>query len=238
MIEVLDYLNEREEEFRRHLTITRDLEARVGELRQEGDLFVEVRHVNTLKSGLLIHLYNIVEAVMTRTLETVGQAVLEDSPRRWTEAVLGEWVRAEVWGGGERIGEPALRRLTEVSGTLARGESPPRFSIKGEPGSWDDMAIKKVAKRLGCPLMLKRGISRNAYEKAYRNEATALQFLAQRRNAISHGAITFEEGANDLTLDELEDLAGRILPYLRAVSESYRAFLDGEVHLVGVGAAA
>ena len=108
MIEVLDYLGEREEEFRRHLTITRDLEARVGGLRQEGDLFVEVRHVNTLKSGLLIHLYNIVEAVMTRTLETVGQTALEDSPRRWTETVLREWVRAEVWGGGDRSGEPAL----------------------------------------------------------------------------------------------------------------------------------
>lgn len=231
MISVLAYLDEREEEFARHLSIARMLEARVDDHVGEGDIHVEIRHVNTLKSGLLIHLYNIVEAVTMRTLTTVGRTVVIDKPRCWTGAVLNEWVRAEIWSGEERIGDGAFRRLTQVSGVLASGNSPASFVVKGEPGSWDDKAIIKVARRLGCELNLESSVKRGAYETAYRDETTALEYLASRRNAIAHGASTFEGGANDLTLDDLDGLAQRVLPFLRAVSESYQVFLDQKHYL-------
>lgn len=231
MIEVLRYLNDREQEYARHVTIARMLEARIDQDAEEGADHVEIRHVNTIKSGLLIHLYNIVEAVTTRTLTTVGETVVAEKPRHWTDLVLKEWVRAEVWSGEERIGDGALKRLTEVSGALASGDNLVAFIVKGEPGSWDDDAIKKVAKRLGCRLTLTNAIKRAAYEKIFRDEATAMQDLARRRNAIAHGTSTFEDGANDLTLDELEELALRVLPYLRAVSFSYQTFLDEKKYL-------
>ncbi|MEL6467765.1 MAG: MAE_28990/MAE_18760 family HEPN-like nuclease [Pseudomonadota bacterium] len=230
MNDVLAYLEEREEEFERHLTIARMLQARVDDVAGDGQ--VEVRHVNTIKSGLLIHLYNIVEAIMTRTLETVGRTVIAERPKRWTEAVLKEWVRAEIWGGEERLGDGAVRRLAEVSGTLASGNSPAAFVVKGEPGSWNDRSIKKVAERLGCPLNLDAEVGRAAYERVYRDEATALTYLSRRRNAIAHGESTFEDGANDITLDELAALARRVLPYLRAVTECYREFLANRRFLV------
>ncbi|WP_146097120.1 MAE_28990/MAE_18760 family HEPN-like nuclease [Brucella oryzae] len=214
------------------------LEARVDESRNEDDIQVEVRHINTLKSGLLIHLYNIVEAITTRTLSVVGGTVVTELPKRWTEAILKEWVRAAVWGGEERVGDGALARLTKVTGTLVSGGSLDAFSVKGEPGSWDDEAIKKVAKRLGCRLVLSREIKRAAYERAYRDETTALEYLARRRNDIAHGHTTFEEGAHDLTLDELSKLAARVLPYLRAVAESYEAFLNNKDYLAAEEAAA
>lgn len=232
MIEVLSYLDEREDEFARHLSIARMLEARVDELPENGDIHVEIRHINTIKSGLLIHLYNIVEAITTRTLTTVGQTVVTERPGRWTEPVLHEWVRSEFWGAEERIGDGALKRLTRVSGTLASGNSPAAFVVKGEPGSWDDKAIRKVAERLGCALTLSQETQRAAYETAYRNETTALGYLAGRRNAIAHGASTFEDGANDLTLVDLEGLAKRILPYLREVCQSYQAFLQNKSYLL------
>ncbi len=225
MIDVLAYLDEREEEFERHLQIARMLEARVDDVDAEEDLHVEIRHINTLKSGLLIHLYNIVEAITSRTLATVGRTVVAEQPKKWTPEVLKEWVRAVVWGGEERIGNGVLSRLAGVSGILASGNMLEAFEIKGEPGSWDDKAIKKVAERLGCELVLSQQVKRAAYEKVYRDETTALKHLANRRNAIAHGSSTFEDGAYDLTLDDLEDLAGRILPYLRGVAESYKAYL-------------
>lgn len=232
MIDVLAYLDEREEEFGRHLSVARMLEARVDDLVGETDIRVEVRHVNTIKSGLLIHLYNIVEAITTRTLSTVGQTVVAERPRCWTESVLKEWVRAEVWSGDERIGDGALRRLTQVSGTLASGNSPAAFVVKGEPGSWDDKAIKKVAERLGCELNLSPEVRRAAYETAYRDESTAMEYLAGRRNAIAHGTSTFEAGANDLTLQDLEGLGKRVLPFLRAVADSYQSFLENKDYLI------
>lgn len=229
MREVLAYLDERQEEFARHLSIARMLQARVDDV--EGDAVVEVRHVNTIKSGVLIHLYNIVEAITTRTLDTVGRTVVSEKPKHWSPALRKEWVRAAIWSGEDRIGEKAVNRLADVSAALASGNSPPAFKVKGEPGSWNDEKIKKVADRLGCSLVLSEEVQRAAYQKAYRDQTTALAYLAKRRNAIAHGSSTFEDGANDLTLDELERLGERILPYLRAVAESYRTFLADKAFL-------
>lgn len=229
---VLSYLAEREDEFARHLSIARMLEARVDEeVTSPEELRVEIRHINTLKSGLLIHLYNIVEAITTRTLEEVGRIVVTDRPSNWTNDVLKEWVRSAVWSGEERIGEGALARLTAISKTLVAGSAPDEFVVKGEPGSWDDNAIRKVAKRLGCSLNLTRSVKRAAYENAYRNETTALQYLKSRRNSIAHGAITFEEGADGKTLDEIEQLAARVLPFLKGVTKSYQSYLDEKLYL-------
>lgn len=238
MREVLEYFEERKSEFNRHLFVARLLEARVDDAVGDDNAQVEIRHVNTLKSGLLIHLYNIVEAVTTRTMEVVGQTVVTEKPKLWTEAVLKEWVRAAIWDGEDRLGDRAVTRLTHIGGVLASGNSPDAFTVKGEPGSWDDAAIKKVAERLGCRLVLSRAIRRAAYEPAYLNEMTAMKYLASRRNAIAHGATTFEEGARDQTLDEIAELAGRVLPFLKAVAESYEAFLGAKGYLAPQEAAA
>ena len=231
MREVLDYFAERESEFNRHLFVARLLEARVDEAVGDDEAQVEVRHVNTLKSGLLIHLYNIVEAVTTRTMQVVGQTVVAEKPKLWTDALLKEWVRAAIWDGEERIGEGAFTRLANISGALAAGDALEAFKIKGEPGSWDDAAIKKLAKRLGCQLVLSRAIRHAAFEPAYLNEMTAMKYLASRRNAIAHGATTFEDGARGHTLDEIKELSRRVLPFLKAVAESYEAFLNTKVYL-------
>lgn len=232
MIDVLNYLSEREEEFMRHLAIARMLEARLDQAPTPESVKVEVRHVNTIKSGLLIHLYNIVEAVCTRTLKAVGDEVVSDLPRKWSEDVRKEWIRAEVWSGEDTIGDGVVKRLSEISKTLAEGGSPPPFVVKGESGSWTDGAIKKVAERLGCNLEIPEDIRRAAYEPSYRNNKTAMGYLADRRNAIAHGATTFEEGASELTLGEIEILSDKVIPYLKAVSESYQSFLNNRHYLV------
>jgi hypothetical protein len=236
--EVIEYFEERVSEFNRHLYVARLCEARVDDdVGHKGEQ-IEVRHINTLKSGLVIHLYNIVEAVTTRTLGVVGQTVVTEKPKLWTESMLKEWVRAAIWDGEERLGEGAVTRLSSIGSVLASGNSPEAFIVKGEPGSWDDVAVKKVAKRLGCSLVLSPAIRRAVSEKAYLNEMTAMRYLASRRNAIAHGVTTFEDGARDNTLDEIEKLAHRILPFLKAVAESYKAFLDTKSYLTPLEAAA
>lgn len=232
MKEVLDYLEERRVEFDRHLYVARLLEARVDEEVADESAQVEIRHVNTLKSGLLIHLYNIVEAVMVRAMDVVGQTVVTAQPISWTEPVMKEWIRSKIWDGTDRLGDGAVQRLLGVSTLLASGNAPSAFKIKGEPGSWDDEAIRKVAERLRCRLAVNSAIKRAATEPVYRNETSAMKYLAGRRNAIAHGATTFEEGAHDHTLDEIETLARRILPYLKAITESYETFLNTKAYLV------
>lgn len=232
MKEIFDYIDDRRLEFERHLDVARLLEARVDEGPTPNAPQVEVRHVNTIKSGLLIHLYNIVEATTTRIMEFVGQTVVTEKPKLWTEVVRKEWIRAEIWDGTERLGDGAVTRLLNISGVLASGNAPTAFTIKGEPGSWDYEAIKKVAKRLGCQLSLSHAVKRRAFERVYRNDTTAMQYLASRRNAIAHGATTFEEGAHDQTLDDISQLADRILPFLYSVAESFEAFLTSKSYLI------
>lgn len=238
MIEVIQYIEERSTEFERHLFVAMDLEARVDDVVVEGVNQIEVRHVNTVKSGLLIHLYNIVEAATVRTLEVVGRTIIEEKPKDWQPSVLREWIRSAIWDGTDRLGEGAVSRLVGVSTALASGDAPPTFKIKGEPGSWDDEAIKKVAIRLGCQFVLQDDIRRAAYEKVYRNQTSAMKFLAGRRNAIAHGEATFEEGANGFTIDEISELAQRIIPFLKSVAESYQTYLNSKAYLSPVEDAA
>lgn len=231
MKEVLEYLDERRAEFEQHMLVARMIESRITDGSDNSGARVEIRHVNTIKSGLLIHIYNIVEAVTTRTLQWVGASVAYERPARWKDSVLGEWVRSQIWNSEERLGDGAFKRLKEASSTLASGAIVGSFEIKGEPGSWDDEAIKKVAKRLGCSLKLPRAVQRAAYERKYLNQATALKYVASRRNALAHGESTFEDGAKDLTLDDLAEIADRILPFLREVCVAYQMFIDSEEFL-------
>ena len=231
MNNIFRYLDEREQEFKRHLSVARMLEARVSEAAIENEIHVEVRHINTIKSGLLVHLYNIVEAISTRTLDEIGREVAKKRPGLWTNAVLSEWVRSEFWSSEERLGNKAFEHLTKLSSKLVSGQNTDLFEVKGVPGSWDDKAIKKIAERLGCNLVISENIKRAACEKVFRNETSALKYLALRRNDLAHGKTTFEDGAYDLTLNDVEGLANRVLPYLKEVTESYENFLKNKSFL-------
>jgi len=236
MNDILEYLEERKEEFERHFVIANMLEQRLDEAFFDSDIYVEVRHVNTIKSGLLVHLYNIVEAVSTRTLKYVGQHIASENPKSWTNEVLHEWVRSEFWNK-EQNADTALLHLTNLSTKLINCQAD-TFKIKSATGSWDDQDIKKIATRLGCRLVLSEQVQRMAYENKYRNGKNALQYLSLRRNAIAHGSATFEEGANDLTLTEVKELSLRVLPYLREVTESYETYLNNKDYLKNEGEAA
>ena len=52
-----------------------------------------MEHVNVLKSGFLVHLYNVVEAVMAKILEEVAADVIRYPPAKWSSSVRTEWVR-------------------------------------------------------------------------------------------------------------------------------------------------
>lgn len=237
MKEILLYLNERSEEFSRHYSIAHMIEKRLDEASFDNEMHVEVRHVNTLKSGLLVHLYNIVEAVSTRTLRYVSQHIVTDEPKLWTENVLHEWIRSEFWNK-EQNQDTALNHLTRISGKLLSGGGTDTFNIKSATGSWDDQDISKIANRLGCKLVIPEDVKRRAYENKYRDNKNALQYLSLRRNAIAHGSSTFEEGASDLTLLEVKELSTRVLPFLEAVTKSYESYLDNKDYLKKEGVAA
>ena len=224
---ILNYLEERRLEFKRHFLVAKMLESRLDEALMD-DLHIEVRHINTVKSGLLVHLYNIVEAVATRILKRVGEEAATELPNLWTEEVRTEWLRAKLGNIEQKSSDKALKHITELSGILVSGEPVESFTVKSMPGNWDNKDFEKVAQRLGCELDIPPEIKRKAYEPVYRNNQSAFKYLARRRNDLAHGNSTFEEGAHDLTLNDVEALADRVLPYLIEVTRSYEIFLENK----------
>ena len=91
-------LETRREEFESHFALARALENRMMlELDSSlGDVSLSVRHINTIKSGLIVHLYNIEEAIMSQALAYLGNAIGSVDPRRWTEHSLKEWLRESI----------------------------------------------------------------------------------------------------------------------------------------------
>ena len=63
----------------------------IGNLRR-----VEAEHVEILKSGFLVHLYNVVEAVMDQILLEVVSSTKRYPPAEWSEALQTEWIRARA----------------------------------------------------------------------------------------------------------------------------------------------
>ena len=62
-------------------------------------------------------------------------------------------------------------------------------------------------------------------------DKTPLQFLALRRNAIAHGRRSFEEGANDLQLGDIRELADVVLDYMGYAADAFQAHVDSSAHL-------
>jgi hypothetical protein len=59
-----------------------------------------------------------------------------------------------------------------------------------------------------------------------------MEFLADRRNAIAHGRSSFEDGARDLTLSNIRDLADVTFDYLVPVVRAFQAYIDNDHYMV------
>lgn len=233
MSELRTNLEDRREEFDVHFTLAKALEDRVVLNSTLGTVSLSVRHINTLKSGLIIHLYNIEEAIMTKALSLLGIALGSSDPRKWTEHSLKEWLRETIVSRTTEGGEDG--RLTTVfrkSNSLLTETTLGPQKLKKPPGTWDDKVIAKFIERanISCPIPSEMW-QRIAATPEY-GDNTPLQFLANRRNAIAHGRRSFEDGASDLQLSNIRKLADTTLDYLSHVIDAFQEHLEHDKYLL------
>jgi hypothetical protein len=221
-------LLERREQFDTHFTLAYALESRIleGQAVSIGETEVSVRHIMTLKSGLVVHLYNVVEATMTGAMEAIGRAIVSVPPTQWTESALKEWLRkhaAIASDGGEegrlRIAHTAARHLL---GTV----SPEARSLKKPSGTWSDELVFTFARRLGIQVQLPAEMHRRLRKRSDLRDMTPLGFVADRRNAIAHGRRPFEDGAKDMTLALIRELADVTLDFLNHVVDAFDDYVS------------
>jgi hypothetical protein len=228
-------LQERKEEFDTHYALAVSLEDNIfgGENVSIGSTRLSVRHLLTMKSGLIVHLYNVLEAVMSQATQMVGSAFGTVPPKNWSENARREWLRehgvARVEGGADA----RLRAVERFSiNLLADGPLGPQ-AIRKPSGTWTDGSIGLFAERLGVQLAIQPDLYRKLAAKDYLAEKSPLAFLADRRNALAHGHRTFEDGASDLTLAQIREIADVTLEYLELVATSFQDYVD-QKHFVAV----
>lgn len=228
-------LETRREEFDGHFALAKALEDRMMLEADSslGDVSLSSRHINTIKSGLVIHLYNIEEAIMTQALHFLGEALGAAEPRRWTSHSLREWLRESIVS---RIAEGSedgrLETVFKTSNQLLAIEAPGPQKLKKPSGSWDDKAIAMFMKRMSMAFHMPPEMWLKIKADPKYGDKTPMQFLALRRNQIAHGRRSFEGGANDLQLSDIRSLADIVLDYMGYVAESFQDHVENSSHLV------
>lgn len=228
-------LEARREEFEAHFALAKALEDRMmlDDVSSLGTVSLSARHINTIKSGLVIHLYNIEEAILTQALRFLGEAIGASEPRHWTQHSLKEWLRETVVGRMADSGEDGrLDTIFTSSAKLLGTASLGPQLLKKPSGTWDDKAIALFMRRANIRIDMPGDMWTRISPKPAYGEMTPLQFLAERRNAIAHGRRTFEQGANDLQLTDIKILSETVLDYLSYVTEAFQNHVTTRAHLV------
>jgi hypothetical protein len=236
MTELRRSLAERRDEFDTHFTLEVALEDRIfaGEIVSIGETELSARHILTMKSGLIVHLYNIVEATMSRATEHVGNAVGAVPPRDWSVSALQEWLREYAVARIDGSEDQQLKTVYQVSRDLISVSPLGAQRFKKPSGTWTDKLIATFAKRLGVEFVLPVEMWRRIARKPEYRDKSPLEFLAERRNALAHGRRSFEEGARDLTLDGIRELADVTLDYLELAAGAFEAYVDRKRYLATI----
>jgi len=223
-------LAERKEEFAVHMVLAHALDRRLfaGDPVSIGETALTVRHLLTIKSGLIVHLYNIVESVMTRTIQEVGAAVQSTSPSEWTTETLKEWLRHYAASGGDGDEHTRLDVVHKAALKLLTKEPIQDLTFKKPSGTWSDKVIYTFSKRLKVDFRLTAGLAAKMVKNSIYADKTPLEFLAERRNSIAHGRRSFEDGARDLSLQNIQDLADVTLEYMEHAVDAFQKFVDNK----------
>lgn len=228
MTALLTMLRERAEEFETHYALAVSLDAKIfgGEDVSIGSTRLSVRHLLTMKSGLIVHLYNVLEAMMSQATKLVGSAFGTVPPRTWSENARREWLRehgvARIEGGADT----RLKQIEAFSINLLADDPLGPQMIRKPPGSWTDESIGLFAKRLGVQLQIEPDLYRKLAKKDYFGEKSPLAFLADRRNDLAHGHRTFEDGAKDLSLAQVREIADVVLEFMELVAIGFQTYVD------------
>ncbi len=228
-------LEARREEFDAHFELAQALQDRmILEFDAPiGPVNLSARHINTIKSGLIVHLYNIEESIMSKALKYLGGALGTSDPRRWTEHSLREWLRESVVG---RIAESnengRLDTVFRVSNQLLTVPALGPQQLKKPSGTWDDKIIAEFSRRMNVRFNMPPDMWRRIAASPAYGDKSPLELLADRRNAIAHGRRSFEDGASDMQLADIRTLADTVLDYLGYAADAFQAHVDTDGHLV------
>jgi hypothetical protein len=230
--ELTDFFNERFAEVAAHLEFLAEmgLAAQSGPPRIEGSpARVTAEQQKILYSGIYLQLYNLVEATVSRCVSAVTAAASDGEwkPQDLNEALKGEWVRVSARTHIVLTPENRLQSAIAMCAYLVDQLPVEDFAVDtGGGGNWDDKGIEKLSARLGCQFKISRK-AKQAAKRPVRDDMGALALVKNRRNQLAHGAISFAECADGVTVEDLRGLVEAVGLYLREALRCFVTYIDG-----------
>lgn len=188
-----------------------------------------------LYSSVYLQLYNLIEATVTRCIDSVCDAIT--SGDRWYPADLSanlrrEWVRYIARTHADLNYENRLHSSLQMCDHLVQTLPVGKLEIeKGGGGNWDDEEIYRLAARLGLTLQISAA-SKAGVKRPFRNDKGALSLIVKLRNDLAHGSISFGECGAGITASELRDLKERTAAYLTEVVNEFQRFITNREFLL------
>jgi hypothetical protein len=135
-------LDERRTELDTLIAFISQLEASAtGQMATTVFIRINTDAINIMKSGLLLHLYNVVEAVMTKILEEIALAAQSHVPRKWCDGLLQEWAVGRVNLSRDILIQSAEMRIVQLLHEAVERSEVTQVNIRRRSGNWSDKEI-------------------------------------------------------------------------------------------------
>ena len=236
MSELGEILKERTSEIIEYLDFMDHLErnARVGHNHFSGIIRPSPTQMHVLLSNLYMQLYNLVEGIVSKCIEYLITELIKTpspSPRRLSRQIRREWIKWKaktdtILGSSKRF--DIINDLCDyIINDIPIGSFGINISTEG---NLCDQKIKSLFHRIGCEYNVPNDVYRKIKHPISDGDGV-LAFLVKRRNALSHGNITFGECGKDKTTSDLRDIAIRVFEYLACIVDNFDAYMESKLYL-------
>jgi MAE_28990/MAE_18760-like HEPN len=214
----------RKREVEKHLTFVRELhEAALS--RSRGSI-VDTEQINILKSAFLVHLYNVVESVLTKVIDEVAATTKNHQPHAWTDSVFLAWLRHRVAIDVEMKQSDRVDRMVNVIAEAAGRKQLGSTLIARPEGNWSNKEIETFAASLACQLILRDDVNQKACVRHFVNDMPPIKYVRHMRNQLAHGNLSFVDAAASLSVEQLEFLRAAVIDYMEDVVGSFTSYLE------------
>ncbi|MCJ8517849.1 hypothetical protein ABID21_000636 [Pseudorhizobium tarimense] len=216
-------------EVEKHLAFIEDLHE--SALNRSGGRPVDTEHVNILKSGFLVHLYNVIESVMAKVIDDVAANTRAHNPHDWHDGVFIAWLRhraatEQELDSSDRV-ERMVRVIAEASGRRQIGST----YIAKKESNWSHKEIRAIAETLTCRLAIREDVETQACVVHFMDQKPPMLYVRHMRNQLAHGNLSFVDAASALSTGQLEFLHGAVIEYMKDVVTSFNSYLDAKQFL-------
>lgn len=175
----------------------------------------------TLKSGLVLLLYNLVESSISKCLGAIHQSLTDEnlSYFKMSDDLQKIWLKYHYEllndnGNNNDRSVLQLQTMVEIlsankSITLSLEDSK-KLSESLYSGNLDAREIKKIAKKYGISFDL---------------SSEEVRFVEQMRNKLAHGEVSFEEGCQDKPIQYMQKVKDETIIFISAFISAVENFI-------------